>query len=716
VARGYLGRPALTAERFVPDPFAPAPGARLYRTGDRVRRRADGALAYLGRLDQQVKIRGFRIELGEIEAVLRRHPGVRDVAVADYAHPSGDRRLAAWVVPDPARALAPWRLLELRRTGALDGHRVEALPDGTEVVSLNPRETRFLYEEIFERGAYLRHGITLPEDACVFDAGANIGLFAVRVAQLRPRARVYAFEPIPPVAEALRLNAAVHGDVRVMECGLAEAEGEAVFTFYPNASILSGRHAQADEEQAVVRAYLQNEGDAPDAAEEEGLNALLRHRLSAREFPVRLRTLSQVIRQEGVERIDLLKVDVEKSELEVLAGLDEGDWPKVRQVAMEVHDSDGRLERARALLESHGFQVIVEQDAALAGTNLYDVYAVRPSASPFVDGFDPADSVDSIDGVDRIVAFDGIDAADAIDADRRWNSTAALMRELQRAAASKLPEYMVPGAFVPVAALPLTPSGKLDRARLPVPEEAVPGRPHVPPRTPAEAMLAAVWGEVLGRGGVGVEENFFELGGHSLLAMRVISRVRTAFGVELPVHAVFEAPTVAELAARVEALRAADLPQLPPVVAVERTRALPLSFAQERLWFLDRMQGTPGIYNLPQALRLRGPLDAAALERALGEIVRRHEALRTTFGEGDGGPVQVIAPFGGFTLALHDLSSLDPAAREAKMRRRAAASAGESWKRSCAPRYVCTAGRGRSVGSSRSAGAPASRSPQYASC
>jgi len=684
VARGYLGRPALTAERFVPDPFALAPGARLYRTGDRVRRRADGALLYLGRLDQQVKIRGFRIELGEIEAVLRRHPAVRDVAVADYAHPSGDRRLAAWVVPDPARAPAPSRLLELRRAGALDGHRVEALPDGTEVVSLNPRETRFLYEEIFERGAYLRHGITLPEDACVFDAGANIGLFAVRVAQLRPRARVYAFEPIPPVADALRLNAAVHGDVRVMECGLAEAEGEAVFTFYPNASILSGRHAQADEEQAVVRAYLQNEGDAPAAAEEEGLDALLRHRLSAREYPVRLCTLSQVIRQEGVERIDLLKVDVEKSELEVLAGLDEGDWPKVRQVAMEVHDSDGRLERARALLEAHGFRVVVEQDAALAGTNLYDVYAVRPSAG----GIDPA-SADSGDGIDEIVAvdgsdeadsvhpFDSVDAADDVDGDgqRQWNSTAALMRELRRAAASKLPDYMVPGAFVPVAALPLTPSGKLDRARLPVPEEAAPGRPHVPPRTPAEAMLAAVWGEVLGRGGVGVEENFFELGGHSLLAMRVISRVRTAFGVELPVHAVFEAPTVAELAARVEALRAADLPQLPPVVPVDRARALPLSFAQERLWFLDRMQGTPGIYNLPRAVRLRGPLDAAALERALGEIVRRHEALRTTFGEGEGGPVQVIAPFRGFTLPLHDLSSLDPAAREAEMRRRAAVDA-----------------------------------------
>ncbi|HEV2150064.1 MAG TPA: amino acid adenylation domain-containing protein [Longimicrobiaceae bacterium] len=243
------------------------------------------------------------------------------------------------------------------------------------------------------------------------------------------------------------------------------------------------------------------------------------------------------------------------------------------------------------------------------------------------------------------------------------------MRELRRAAGARLPEYMVPGAFVPLAALPLTPNGKLDRGRLPSPDQASAGRPHLAPRTPAEAALAGIWAEVLARDTVGVEANFFELGGHSLLAMRVISRVRAVFGVELPVHAMFEAPTVAELAERVEALRRAEVRLLPLVAPVERDGPVPLSFAQERLWFLDRMQPGSAFYNIPAVRRLGGALDGQALARALGEIVRRHEALRTTFAEAAGVPVQVVAPFAGFTLPVEDLSGQEGPEREAEVRR-----------------------------------------------
>ncbi|HEX5725220.1 MAG TPA: amino acid adenylation domain-containing protein, partial [Longimicrobiaceae bacterium] len=235
----------------------------------------------------------------------------------------------------------------------------------------------------------------------------------------------------------------------------------------------------------------------------------------------------------------------------------------------------------------------------------------------------------------------------------------------------ELPEYMVPSAYVFLDALPLAPNGKLDRTSLPAPELASAEERYVAPRTPAEEVLAEIWAETLRLERVGVTESFFELGGHSLLATRVVSRVRQVFGVEVPLRALFEGPTVAELAGRVEEIRRAKLPVLPPVVPVERTGALPLSFAQERLWFIDRLEPGSATYNLPVAWRLSGALDEAALERALGEVVRRHEALRTVFAEADGSPVQVIAPFGGFVLPVEDLSRLGEADREAAVRRRA---------------------------------------------
>ncbi len=251
----------------------------------------------------------------------------------------------------------------------------------------------------------------------------------------------------------------------------------------------------------------------------------------------------------------------------------------------------------------------------------------------------------------------------------------------------RLPEYMVPAAIVALEALPLTPGGKLDRGALPAPERAADGERRVAPRTPAEEVLAGIWAEILRLEPVGVTASFFELGGHSLLAIRVVSRVREALGVELPLRAIFEAPTVAELAARVEALRRAGLPLPPPVVPVERAGPLPLSFAQERLWFLDRLEPGSAFYNVPAALRLGGALDARALERALGEIVRRHEALRTVFAEADGAPVQRVAPFGGFVLPVADLAMLDEAEREREAGRRAAADAARPFDLAAGPLF-----------------------------
>ncbi|HEX6037720.1 amino acid adenylation domain-containing protein, partial [Longimicrobium sp.] len=350
LARGYAGRPALTAGRFVPDPFAGAPGARLYRTGDRVRWTAGGTLEFLGRVDTQVKLRGYRVEPGEVEAVLLRRPDVRE-AVVEVRADGGERRLVAYVVPARAGTLTP-----------------------------------------------------------------------------------------------------------------AELRG------------------------------------------------------------------------------------------------------------------------------------------ALAGT---------------------------------------------------------------------LPEYLVPSAFVLLEALPLTPNGKVDRRALPAPDFASgAAAEYEAPRTPVEETLAGIMADVLGVERVGRDDGFFELGGHSLMATRMMSRVRAALGAEVELRALFDAPTPAALAQRVEAvLRAGAGVQAPPLEPAPRGGALPLSFAQQRLWFIEQLRPGQATYNIPVALRLRGELDASALERALTALVERHEVLRTTFGTVAGEPVQVVAPAAPFTLPVEDLRGLSPADRDDAVRR-----------------------------------------------
>ncbi|MEW5983048.1 MAG: non-ribosomal peptide synthase/polyketide synthase [Acidobacteriota bacterium] len=233
----------------------------------------------------------------------------------------------------------------------------------------------------------------------------------------------------------------------------------------------------------------------------------------------------------------------------------------------------------------------------------------------------------------------------------------------------QLPEHMIPSDFVVLPELPRTPGGKIDRRALPAPGAAAPPpAEYVAPRTLVEDLLATIWADVLGLERVSVQANFFELGGHSLLATQVISRVREALQIDLPLWNLFETPTIAGLAATITGIQ--QLSQglaAPPILPVPRDASLPLSFAQERLWFLEQLAPGNPFYNTPATLRFTGPLDADALERSLNAIVDRHEALRTVFATVAGAPEQVIRPSQPLSLGIIDLQHVSEPQRTSEI-------------------------------------------------
>ncbi len=525
VGRGYLKRPDLTAEKFLPDRFSPSPGGRLYRTGDRARALPDGNIEFCGRTDFQIKLYGNRIEPGEIESALREHRGVRDALLLPREDAAGRKQLVAYVVPK--RASQPlW-----------ESKDVHVLPDGSPAVHLNRNETDYIYNEIFVLQAYLRHGVTVRDGDCIVDAGANIGLFTMFVSRLVRNVRVIAFEPNPAAFSCLRANAEAWGSaVECLAFGLSRESKSAEMTFFEGLSLLSGFYADAATEREVVRRYVLNQqsGVLNDEQWSAEIGELIEGRLRAHTVSTQLRTLSSVIAARGIDRIDLLKINVEKSELDVLMGLEPGDWPRIRQLVIEV-DRQEHLEPVTALLERHGFEVLVEQDPLLRKTALCYVYAIRPSAAGRLKRHQPADAhLRPLPVNEEILA------------------PVALRKFLK----DRLPQYMIPSAFVLMERFPLTSNGKVDRTAFPalVSEPPRPGHDSVRPRTETEEALAAIWTELLDVQHVGLDDDFFDLGGQSLVAIKAVSRIRDTFEVNLALRNLFESPTVAGLAQVIDRL------------------------------------------------------------------------------------------------------------------------------------------------------------------
>ncbi|MFL6194096.1 MAG: non-ribosomal peptide synthase/polyketide synthase [Thermoanaerobaculia bacterium] len=764
LARGYLGRPGLTAERFTPDPFAAEPGSRLYRTGDRVRLLPEGELEFLGRVDQQVKVRGFRVEPGEVEAVLGQHPAVREAVVVAGEDAGGDGRLVAYVTVDPAAlagqepdGLEAGQVSEWR--AVYDENAFGPLPDPTfNALGWTSSYTRGPIPEGEMRewldGTVERILARRPRRVLEIGCGTGLVLFRVAPGCERYLGTDFSATALEHVRGVLEGQGGLAGvELRRAEAGDPAAWGDerfeavilnSVVQYFPSldylARVLEGavsrveaggfifvgdvrglpllaafhasvelhrataalprerlarrveagraadpelvidpawfaalrrriprithvevqvRRGWADNEMARFRydAILSVECPAPPEPEwlaAPASVAALRERL-ARERPdlLAVRGLPNARVQEDLRALELLRA----AEGPRTAG-------ELRRAAALVQTAEPAVhpEEIWTLAAGLGYEAGVTWSRDPGDPGRIDVVFRKPGGAEPWPGLAPAEEAG--DG--------GPLASDPL----RARAIRLLAPRLRAFVAERLPEPMVPAAVVALEELPLNVHGKVDRRALPEPPEdrPVPGAGFEPPRTPEERALAKIWSELLGLERVGVHDDFFALGGHSLLATQLVSRVRRALGVELELRHLFAEPTVAGLAGRVRAALAETGPlELPPVRPVPRDGRLPLSFGQRRLWFLDRMElGKPG-YVMAGAFRLRGDLDVAALAAALGEIVRRHEILRTSFHAEGGEPFQAVGPPRPVPLPVVDLSGLPEPGGEARRLARAEA-------------------------------------------
>jgi amino acid adenylation domain-containing protein len=770
LARGYLNRSELTADRFIPNSFNGEAGARLYRTGDLARYRADGNIEHLGRLDHQVKIRGFRIELEEIEAVLAQHPSVRETVVAARAETGGEKRLVAYVVAN-AHSNSGESSVNLDEQRLSDWQAIwnetysQPAPESDptfNIIGWNSSYTGLPYsvEEMKEWVDHSVERILALRPKRVLEIGCGSGLLLFRVA---PQCEQYVgTEPSAPALALLRrqlslreselsqatllqkmaddfegfepesfdtvvINSVVQyfpsieylarvltGAVRVTKPGGAIFVGDV-----RNLTLLKAFHTSLQLTQAadtlaitelserIRRNIAQDEQLAIDPAFFEQLSLprinqvevqLKRGRAQNETTKFRYDVCLRVGATSGApreQRFDWQTQQLTPAEVSRLWVGREADALMIANVANERLLSESAasdqlqfaqvetVAELRRRLRANGEARGVDPEAwwRLADELNCDV-SVTWSASGRPEWYDVSLKTRGLS--DDVIAEVSIPVPVA--KKRDWRGYAndplhgvfirTLVPRLRSFLRERLPEYMMPSTFVLLDALPLTSNVKINRAALPAPDSARPelDRAFSAPRSQVEAKLARIWAGVLKLDRVGIHDNFMELGGHSVLATQIVSRLRDAFRVELPLRSVFESPSVAELAEKIEARQAVAPTPLRPSLRGGRLR---LSFAQERLWFLNELVENTPVYNMPSVVRLSCALNVPALRQSLNEIIRRHESLRTTIEIVDGNPYQVIAPDLELALPLIELQDRGQSEQEATVNRLATEEAEE---------------------------------------
>jgi amino acid adenylation domain-containing protein len=762
LAIAYLNRPALTAEKFVPNPFrSDSAEDRLYKTGDRARYLPNGEIEYLGRLDQQIKLRGFRIELGDIEAVLTADEALREAVVVARETGSGDRQLVAYVVreseraiasgdsaadesrneqvaqwanvwdetygqtpaqpdhtfntigwnssysglPIPATEMRSWAEDTVSRILALSPRRVLEIGCGTGMLlfRIAPQTEQYHATDVSQRALnYIaqnlddRHHVTLSQRPADDFEGLTTGSFDTvilnSVVQYFPDVN-YLASVLTSAVKTVGRGSVFVGDIRNLR--LLEAFHTSIVLAGSSETMTAADCRRMVQERIYREEELFIDPDFFHALRQQlpeitSVEIQLKQGTYHNELTRFRYDVILHIAEERPSGSDTQQLDWQTDGLSLasLRRLLKETAPQVLKVTrvpnLRVLQE---LEAAKRLSDNPSLTVGEIKTAfttagAVDPENLWALaesgYHVTISWSETVDCFDVLFSRDaSIRDVEPSTTLSFKSLRDFVNDPLQGLFARKIGPSLRTYLKDNLPEYMVPSTFVLLDKLPLTPNGKIDRRALPEPVFATSARAStfIAPRTPTEEMVAGIWMRVLGVEQLSVADNFFELGGHSLLATQIVTRVRASFKIDLPLRLLFEKPTVAALAVEIErVVREGHGVSAPPIERVPATDDVPLSFAQQRLWFLDQLTPDNPFYNMQLAIRLNGELSVASLTAALNEICRRHEVFRTSFRNVSGDPVQRVSAPQAFALQLFDLSTLsDDPLEEVAQRARAEA-------------------------------------------